>query len=295
MDKNEIMKNLKYTLRFLPDEVYIKLYFRLRLKRKLDLDNPKSFNEKLQWLKLNDRNPNYTDIVDKYRVRKYISEIIGEEYLIPLLGVWDSFEEIDFDTLPKKFVLKCNHDSGGLSICIDKSKFDIGKAKKKIEKSLKCQFYYIGREWQYKNIKRKIICEQFIGDEDGALPMDYKLYCFGGKVEYIMLCYGRETDNTKYYFFDTQWNLIRCNKWGIEAPKDFTLKKPEKLDEMLLIAEKLSKPYYYSRVDLYYVKNRIYFGEITLSPGAGFSVNLTPDADLLFGEKLKLPINIEQE
>lgn len=290
MDRKNIMKNLKYALRFLPDEIYMKLYFRLRLKRQLDLDNPKSFNEKLQWLKLNDRNPKYTNIVDKYRVREYIKNTIGEEYLIPLLGVWDNFEEIKFDELPEKFVLKCNHDSGGLSICTDKSKFDIEKARKKIEKSLKCQFYYIGREWQYKNIKRKIICEEFIGDENNIPPIDYKISCFNGKPDNIMVCCERETGNPKFYFFDTNWNQLNYSKANSKSDKEFIIKKPSNLDEMLNIAEKLSSPYFYSRIDLYNKDNKIYFGEITLSPNSGFDNDYSYETDLLLGKKLKLPI-----
>ncbi len=288
MNRTRFMKMLKYSLRFLPDETYVKLYYRVHVKRKLNLKKPKTFNEKLQWLKFNDRDPFYAIVVDKYKVREYIKDTIGEEYLIPLIGVWDNFDDIDFDSLPDKFVLKCNHDSGGLVICTDKDKLDIKAARKKINSSLKCQFYYVGREWQYKNVKPKIICEQFIGEQD-CPPADYKISCFNGKPDNIMVCYGRETGTTKYYFFDMDWKLLRYNKWGKNAPEDFTLPKPENLEDMIRVAEILSKPYYYARIDLYNIDGKIYFGEITLCPNSGFDANILPETDELFGEKLKLP------
>lgn len=289
MNKTELMKAFKYSLRFLPDEFYVKLYYRVHVKRKLDLKNPKTYNEKLNWLKFNDRDPFYAVVVDKYANREYIKRTIGEEYLVPLLGVWDHFEDIDFDKLPNQFVLKCNHDSGGLVICTDKSKLDIKAAKKKIEDSLKCQFYYVGREWQYKNIQPKIICEELLGD--GVVPpADYKFACFNGEPDNVMVCYGRETGTTKYYFFDMDWNLKRYNGWGKKAPKDFTLPKPENFDEMIRIARELSKPYYHARIDLYNINGKIYFGEITLCPNSGFDANITYETDKLFGEKLHLPV-----
>lgn len=289
MKKAEFMKNLKYALRFLPDEAYVKLYYRVHVKRKLNLDNPKTLNEKLNWLKFNDRNPFYAVVVDKYANRDYVAGLIGEEYMVPLLGVWNHFDEIDFDKLPEKFVLKCNHDSGGLVICTDKSKLDKNVAKKKIEDSLKCKFYLVGREWQYKNVKPKIICEELLGD--GKIPpADYKFMCFNGKPDNVMGCYGRETGTPKYYFFDMDWNLKRYNGWGKEAPQGFTLPKPDNFDKMVQIAEILSKPYYFARIDLYNIDGRIYFGEITLTPNSGFDANITYETDRLFGDKLHLPV-----
>ena len=288
MKREDFMRSLKYSLRFLPDELYLKLYYTAHLRRKLDLKNPKTFNEKLQWLKFNDRKPFYAIIADKLAVREYIKETIGEEYLIPLIGSWDNFEEIDFNKFPNKFVLKCNHDSGGLVVCTNKDDLDMNKARKVINKSLKTQFYYIGREWQYKNIKPKILCEEFIGEGD-IPPSDFKIACFNGKPDNIMVCYGRETGVTKFYFFDTEWNLLRYNGWGVKAPEGFTLPKPENLDEMLRIAEVLSKPYHYARIDLYNVNGKIYFGEITLCPNSGFDGNILKSTDELFGKKLELP------
>lgn len=289
MNKLEIMKKLKYLLRFIPDEVYVKLYYRIHVKRKLNLKHPKTYNEKLNWLKFNDRDPFYSIIVDKYANRKYIKEKIGEEYLVPLLGVWNCFNDIDFDKLPNKFVLKCNHDSGGLVICTDKRKLNMKATRKKIEDSLRCQFYYIGREWQYKNIRPRIICEELLGDGITP-PADYKFSCFNGKPDNVMVCYGRETGITKYYFFDMEWNLKRYNGWGEKAAKNFTIPKPKNFESMIRIAEILSKPFYFARIDLYNINGKIYFGEITLCPNSGFDANITLEADKLLGQKLRLPV-----
>lgn len=289
MKKAEFMKTLKYSLRFIPDELYVRLYYRLRVKRKLNLKNPRTFNEKLNWLKFNDRNPFYTIVVDKLANREYIKRTIGEEYLIPLLGTWDCFDDIDFRCLPEQFVLKCNHDSGGLVICTDKKKLDKEAARKKIGHSLKCKFYYVGREWQYKNIKPKIICEQLIGDGK-VLPADYKFMCFNGKPDSVMVCYGRETGNAKFFFFDMEWKLKRYNEWGKNAPEHFMLPKPKNFERMIEIAKILSKPYYFARIDLYNINGKIYFGEITLCPNSGFDANLTFETDMLFGKKLRLPV-----
>ncbi|MDO4169325.1 MAG: ATP-grasp fold amidoligase family protein [Lachnospiraceae bacterium] len=289
MKKVEFMKTLKYSLRFIPDELYVRIYYRFRVKRKLNLKNPRTFNEKLNWLKFNDRNPFYTIVVDKLANRDYIKRTIGEEYLIPLLGAWDCFDDIDFRRLPNQFVLKCNHDSGGLVICTDKQKLDRDAARKKIEHSLKCKFYYVGREWQYKNITPKVICEQLIGDGK-TLPVDYKFMCFNGKPDSVMVCYGRETGNAKFFFFDMEWKLKRYNEWGKNAPENFMLPKPKNFERMIEIAEILSKPYYFARIDLYNINGKIYFGEITLCPNSGFDANLTLETDMLFGKKLCLPV-----
>lgn len=289
MKKNDLMKMIKYSLRFLPDEFYVKLYYGIHLKRKLNSNHPQTLNEKLNWLKFNDRNPFYSIVVDKYANRNYIKSLIGEEYLVPLLGVWDRFDDINFDKLPEKFVLKCNHDSGGLVICRDKKHLDIPSAKKKIENSLKCKFYYVGREWQYKNIKSKIICEKLLGDEKGY-PTDYKFMCFNGEVDNVMVCYGRETGTPKYYFLDINWNLKRYNGWGTKAPQSFTIPKPENFEKMIRIAEILSNPYYFARIDLYNINGKIYFSEITLTPNSGFDANITKEADQLLGSKLHLPV-----
>lgn len=290
MDRSELMIKLKYALRFLPDSLYVKLYFRLTLKRKLDLNNPITLNEKLQWMKFNDRNPLYSMVSDKLAVRPYIKEQIGEKYLVPLIGSWNKFEDINFELLPNQFVLKCNHDSGGLVICKEKEKLDRNYTENKINKSLKRKFYYVGREWQYKSIKPCIIAEKLLLDENGKEPVDYKFSCFNGKVDHILVCMDRFSEGgVKFYLFDKEWNFLRYNKGDENLPKNFTINKPENLDEMVKIAEKLSKPFSFARIDLYNLNKKVYFSEITLSPNSGFDTDITYETDKLLGDKLHIP------
>jgi hypothetical protein len=284
--------------KIIPDEIYIKWLFRLHLKKKLNLDNPITMNEKLQWLKLHNRKPVFNDMVDKYESKKYVARIIGEEHIIPTLGVWDRFEDIDFDSLPDKFVLKCTHDSGGLVICKDKSKLDKSAARKKINKSLKNNFYTRCREWPYKDLKPRIIAEKFIcddsSDENSGLT-DYKFYCFNGHAECVMLCIDRNIGDPKFYFFNKDWVLQRHNKRGIEAPENFTLPKPDCMVEMFEIAAKLSEGIPYLRVDLYAIDGKVYFGELTFYPQGGFDENRLPQADKYFGDLIDLNLVKENE
>ena len=290
MNKDNLMLILKKSLRFLPDKLYIKIYYRLRVGKKLNLSNPITLNEKLQWLKFNYRFPLQSIVSDKLLVRDYVSKKIGSSYLIPLIGSWDSFDDISFKDFPKQFVLKCNHDSGGLVVCTDKKDFNMKKAKKKIEKSLKSNFYYIGREYQYRNIKPKIICEEFISD-NGNIPMDYKIYCFNGKPDVILVCKDRFSNHShkaSYLYFDQEWNFIPLNK-GDENLQNVDVPKPKNLDIMLQIAKKLSQDFIFARIDLYNINGKIYFGEVTLSPNSGFDADITYETDLLFGNKLVIP------
>lgn len=272
------------------DKSYLEKLYRAHMGHPLDLENPQLFSEKLQWLKLNDRNPLYTQLVDKYRVREYIAEKIGEEYLIPLLGVWDDPDDIDFDALPDQFVLKCNHNSGtGLCICRDKSKLDIEKVKEELRKGLKENFYLRHREWPYQAVSRKIICEQYMMDTTGTDGLtDYKFFCFDGFVESVMLCIDRHLNDVKFYFFGSDWKLRRYNKRGAESPADFTLPKPKYMDGMFSIASKLSAGLSFVRVDLYESNGRIYFGEMTLYPSGGFDENLLATAEERFGDLINL-------
>ena len=217
-------------------------------------------------------------------------EKIGEEYLIPLLGSWKDYEDIDFSLLPKQFVLKCNHDSGGLVVCTDKDKLDHTKAKDKIEKSLKSNFFYIGREYQYRNIKPMILCEKFISD-NGKVPMDYKIYCFNGVPDIILVCKDRFSKNShkaSYLYYDQEWNFIPLNKGDDKLP-DPRIPKPKNFEKMLEIAKALSMYFVFARIDLYNIDGQIYFGEITLSPNSGFDADITYETDLMFGRKLKIP------
>ena len=195
----------EYIRKIVPDKLYLKYKFYKKMKKQLNLDNPQTFNEKLQWLKLYDRNPEYTRMVDKYEVKKYVAEKIGEEYIIPTLGVWNKFEDIDFEELPNQFVLKCTHDSGGVVICKDKSTFDFNAANKKLTHCLKRNYFWKGREWPYKNIKPRIIAEQYIAED----LVDYKFMCFSGEVKCSFICTNRfSTQGLHVTFFDREWNLL---------------------------------------------------------------------------------------
>lgn len=275
-------------LKPLPDKIYLKLMYRALLNKRLDIENPKTFSEKLQWLKINDRNPLYTDLVDKYEARKYIEKVIGKDYLIPILGIYNSFDEIDFDDLPNEFVLKSTHDSGGVVICRDKNNFDKDEAKRILNGSLKRNYYYWGREWPYKKVKHRILCEAMIKTEDGRAPIDYKFHCFNGEPDNVMLCLDRENGNTKFYFFNEKWEFMRYTIDSLNEPEDFTLPKPKMMDEMFRIARELSKGFKFVRVDLYCEKDKIYCGELTFFPASGFNVTLLKDVNMLLGDKLDI-------
>ena len=272
----------------LSDKKYIELrYFSLFLKE-LNLDNPKSFNEKLQWLKLYDRNSEYTKMVDKYEVKKYVSNIIGEEYIIPTLGIYNSFEEINFDKLPNQFVLKCTHDSGGIVICKDKNNLDVKQAKNKINKSLKKNYYYSGREWPYKNVKPRIIVEKYMEESDKKELKDYKLFCFNGIPQIVLVCSERySSENMCETWFDMNWNLIDVVESGHRI--DTTISKPKKFKEMIALSKKLSKGIPFIRVDWYEIKGKLYFGELTFYPASGFEKFEPEEWNYKMGEMLELP------
>ncbi len=267
------------------DEKYLKKKFKLTFGYELNLDNPQTFNEKLQWLKLYDRKPEYTMMVDKYLVRKYIADKIGEQYLIPLLGVWDDPDDIDFNQLPNQFVIKCNHNSGeGMCICKDKSKLDIVKVKAKLRKSLKRNYYFGGREWPYKDVPRKIIAEKYMG---GNLD-DYKLLCFNGKPQIVEIHKNRFTDNYTQTFYNIEWKQT-----DITQGKSFegTISQPETFDLMVEFSSLLSKNIYHLRVDWYEIDHKLYFGELTFYDGSGFLPFDEFQYDLKLGQMLELPQN----
>ncbi len=272
---------------FIPDKTHLKICYRLVFGKKLNLDNPKLYSEKIQWLKLYNRKPEFTVQADKYLVKDYVAEKIGREHIIPTLGAWDSFEEIDFDKLPDRFVLKCNHDCGGLVICKDKSKLDIKAAEKKIKKSLKVNFYHWGREWPYKNIPRKILCEEFLDQGEGRSLMDYKVMCFNGKAKLIEMHNGRFSGSHTQDFYDTDWNLTDHHQIG-DLVCETPMEKPVFLDEMLRLSEILAEGLPHVRVDWYYVDGVIYFGEITFFDGSGFDA-FEPESDEILGSWITLP------
>ena len=271
-----------------PDKLYLQICFYLEMGKKLNLKNPKTMNEKLQWLKLYNRKPEYTIIVDKILVKEYVANIIGEEYIVPLIGVWDSPKKIDFDSLPNQFVLKTNHSGGNTGVIIvkDKSKIDQRAIKDKLQISMKSDIYARYREWPYKNVVRKVFAEAYLGDD----LVDYKFYCYNGYADAVMICVDRQIGDPKFYFFDKEWNLKRYNQRGKDAPVDFTLPKPEGIDKMFEMASKLSEGFPFVRVDFYNINGSIYFGEITFFPASGFDYNRLPESDLLFGQMVDLNI-----
>lgn len=278
----------KKMLNWLPDRIFLKKMYKLKMNQPLNLKNPKKFSEKIQWLKLYDRNPKYTSLVDKHAVKEIVTNKIGSEYVIPTLGVWDSFDEIDFNSLPNQFVLKCTHDSGGLVIVKNKALLNKDAARKKINHSLKQNYYHIWREWPYKNVKPRIIAEQFISD-NGHVPVDYKVYCFNGEPYKIMLCLDRDKDEpTKFYSFDFNWNLLRHNLRGKAAPENFSLPQPASLKKMYEFSKIFSNYSAFMRVDFYEVNGNLYFGEMTFYPDSGFDSAILPEIDELYGSMLDL-------
>ena len=237
----------------IPDKTYLSLKYWALMNKKINWIYPINFNEKLQWLKLYDRNPDYIQMVDKYEVRNYISKTIGEEYLIPLIGVYDNFDEIDFDKLPEQFVLKCNHDSGGVIICKDKSKFDIKVARHKINKCLKINYYYEHREWPYKNVQPRIVCEEFISETDNT-PNDYKVLCFNGKAKLIGVHTDRFT-NHKCDNYDIRWNKTTISKYC--PMSDLIYEKPKQFEKLIQLSELLAANIIHVRIDWFIVKDKL--------------------------------------
>ena len=249
LNNREVRLSILNKCVFIPDKLMLKMQFRMTMGHKLNLRSPKTFNEKLQWLKLYNRNPIYTQLVDKYAVREFVKEKIGEEYLIPILGKWEKYEDIDFDKLPQRFVLKCNHDRGSIKIIMDKSKIDHDSFKLFFNKRLKNNPYRYGREWPYKNVKPCIIAEKYMGDDKGGLPVDYKFFCFSGDVDSVMICKGRESGEKRFYFFNKDWKLQKYNRSAQNLDDNFTIEKPDRIDELFELASKLSKNEPFVRID----------------------------------------------
>lgn len=282
------LPKLQQRMRLLPDAVYLKLVYRARIGRPLNLNSPKGFNEKLQWLKLYDRNPLYTKLVDKAEVKPWVAERIGWEHVVPTLGVWDSFDDIDFGALPERFVLKCTHDSGGLAICRDLSTFDMAAARRKIERSLANNYFWSGREWPYKDVRPRIIAEEYLdpaGEQVGLT--DYKVMCFGGQARCEFTCTGRADGNLHVDFFDTEWNHMPFTRHYPNA--DVPPEAPERLKDMVAMAERLSEGMPFVRVDFYEVAGQYYFGEMTFYPGSGMEEFDPERWDEELGSWIELP------
>ena len=261
---------IKYVLRrTLPDKLFIKLMFWGIMGYKLDLKNPKDYNEKLQWLKLYDRNPEYTKLVDKYEVREYIKETIGKDYLIPIYGVYKNFSEIVFEDLPKSFVIKATHTSGDVIIVKDKNKLNYKKLKRTIRKWLKSNHFYYSREWPYKDVKPRIIIEKLMVDKINDDLMDYKFLCFNGEPKYIEVMSDRFGEGGhKVNYFNLNWEKVDIKRKN-RLSNNKNIKKPANLNRMIEISRVLSKNKRFSRIDLYNINGKIYFGEITFYPGGG--------------------------
>lgn len=281
---------------FIPDVVYVKWLYYLKMGEKLDLKNPQTFSEKLQWLKLYNRRPEYTLMVDKYAVKDYVASIIGREYVIPTLGVWNKPEDIEWEKLPNKFVLKTTHGGGntGVVICKDKTSFNKEKAIEKLNKSLKKDIYRVLREWPYKNVPRRILAEQYIEPCPNTKDLpDYKWYCFGGEPKYCQVITNRSTEET-IDFFDADWN--HQDFIGLLPSENSTLKKSDKTPEcpsdlalQVRIAKELSKEYPFSRIDLYSINDKTFFGEITFYPASGFGTFEPGKYNVMLGKMLLLP------
>lgn len=271
------------------DEVFLKMKFLSVMYYWPNLKNPKTFNEKLQWLKLHDRNPIYTTMVDKYEAKKYVADVIGKEYVIPTLALYDRVEDIDFDTLPDQFVMKCTHDSGGLVICKDKSNLDKKTALEKIDFFLHRQYFWQNREWPYKNITPRIIVEKYIEGDEGELN-DYKFMCYNGVCKGLFVCSGREKNDLRVDFFDLNWNHLPFYRKYKNA--ETHIGQPENLNKMISLsnqlAEKIMSPFV--RIDFYSVKGKVYFGEITFYPGSGLEPFYPNEWDYKLGELIKLPL-----
>ena len=290
-NRNEFLASILMHLNFLfPDKLYLTLLYRLKMGYWIDWKNPKTFSEKLQWLKLYDRKPEYTTMVDKYAVKEYVGKIIGEEYIIPTLGVWNRPEDIDWDSLPEKFVLKTTHGGGGsgVIICKDKATFNKEDAIGRLIKSLNGCIYKSLREWPYKNVSRKVIAESYLEDSVTEELRDYKFFCFEGEVKYLFVATGRQKyDEPFFNFFDADYNALDFQQGHPRA--EILPSKPQCFDEMKIIAGKLSKGLTQVRVDLYEVNGKVYFGEITFFHFAGVVPFNPKEWDYKFGEMIKLP------
>lgn len=279
------------TATFLPDELYLKILFRLKMGERLDMNNPTTFNQKLQWLKVHDRNPKYPKMVDKYEAKFIAEKVVGSNYIIPTLGVWEDFDDMEISSLPKSFVLKTTHGGGNRTVfvCEDKDKFDFSKAKAVLNSSLKKNEIFVNfREWPYLGIRPRIIAEELLKDKSGDLK-DYKFYCFNGEPKSVLVVSDRQSINGPYYdYFDMDFNPFPYRtKGAIKNPT--TPKKPTAFEEMKNIAKKLSEGTYHVRVDLYCCNENVYFGEWTFYDASGYDKFIPNEWDGIIGSWLQLP------
>lgn len=269
---------------WMSDKTYLSLLYYFRMHRRINWSNPRTYTEKLQWLKLYDRKTIYNHMVDKELVREYVKNKIGSQYLIPLIGIYNSFNDIDFSTLPNQFALKCTHGSHCSTICFDSSKFDISANKRLFESWLKHEYYWAYREWPYKDLIPKILCEELLLGDNGAVPNDYKVFCFNGKAHFIKLDIDRYSNHHRL-FYDVHWNKYPYG-WGLIANKEEP--RPKLLDEMIKNSEILASDLPQARIDWYISKDRLYFGEITFFDAGGFEKFENLQKDLYVGSLFKI-------
>lgn len=276
-------------LDWVPDGVYLKILYRAKLKRKCNIKKPELFNEKLQWLKLYDRKPEYSQMVDKWEVRSYIADLIGEDYLIPSYGVYNSCDEIDVDKLPDAFVIKCTHDSGSVEICTDKNIWDKEKAFANLNKSLKRNYYKAYREWPYINVKPRLIIEEYMHDEESDDLKDYKIMCFNGKVKIIEVHENRFNNDKEHTqtFYTEKWEKLEISQ-PFSYPTKEDRPKPAQLDKMIELSELIAKDMIHARIDWYVVNGKILFGEITFYDGSGFEPFTKIEYDKYLGDLISL-------
>ena len=282
-----MMKSKMFNL--LPDSIYLTIKYYYCFHQKLDLKNPKTFNEKLQWLKLYNRKDIYSKMVDKYESKELIAKKVGEKYIVKTYGIYNCFDDIDFNKLPNKFVLKCTHDSGGLVIVKDKKELNIDTVKKKIKDSLKTNYYKHGREWPYKNVKPRIIAEELLENKDGSELVEYNYFCFNGIPKIVMTCFGDKDKNRYNTFYDLDFNKLpfKCSYQS----SDIIEEKPDSFDEMVELSKILSKDIPFLRVDFYLVNNKVKIGELTFFHWSGFGKFSPKEWDLKLGEMLELNFN----
>lgn len=276
----------KHCLDWLPDKLYLKIMYYCFFNRKLNLKAPWRFSEKLQWLKLYDRQPIYTMMVDKYQVRQYVKEKIGDNVLPMIYGCWDRFEKIDFSKLPKEFVLKCTHDSGSVMKCEDKEKFDYKLAEKYYDNKLKRNYFWHSREWPYKNVTPRIIAEEYLKNDDGEEISAYKFFCFKGIPKIVSVVSNVNTPKQTVTFFDMEWKFLPVH---IGFKTNCTIRKPEKFKYMIDLAKVLSMDIPFVRIDFNEVNNKVLFSEMTFFPSTGFAIFHPETIDKLLGKWLILP------
>lgn len=280
-----VISAVKRVAPWLSDECYTRLMYRLKLGRSLNLGHPTSFFEKIQWLKLYDHRPEYTVMADKYAVKKWVADRIGERYAIPTLGLWNRVEEIDFDALPERFVLKTTHDNGGVVICRDKSSFDRKAAVNKLKIHMKRDFYAFTKEWPYKDIPHRIMAEPYMEDGSGGL-IDYKVYCLGGTPVFMHVVHGRYKD-MHVNFYDMDWRLMPFSFGGYPT-YDSQLKRPSGLAEMNRVSVELSRGIPFVRIDFYEVDGAVFLGEMTFFPAAGFTKYTPEEYDAVYAPMIPI-------